>query len=104
MSEGSPRPWKAVENSWQYTTIYDANGNEVCRLNLERFAGLSEDTQEHYEAIQRADVELILQAAVLTPQGGGKSCAHPRTQWYSGQYEKTLECLDCRVELDERKL
>ena len=42
--------------------------------------------------------------AALTPQGGGKSCAHPRTQWYSGQYEKTLECLDCRVELDERKL
>ena len=70
MSEVSPRPWKAVENSWQYTTIYDANGNEVCRLNLERFAGLSEDTQEHYEAIQRADVELILQVAALTPQAG----------------------------------
>jgi len=72
MSEVSPRPWKAVENSWQYTTIYDANGNEVCRLNLERFAGLSEDTQEHYEAIQRADVEMILQAAALTPQGKGQ--------------------------------
>jgi len=49
------------------------------------------------------DTPHIVQVA-LTPQGGGKSCAHPRTQWYSGQYEKTLECLDCRVELDERKL
>ena len=69
MSETSPRPWKAVENSWQYTTIYDANGNEVCRLDLERFDGLNEDTQEEYEKIQRADAELIVNAA-LTPQAG----------------------------------
>ena len=65
MSETSPRPWKAVENSWQYTTIYDANGNEVCRLDLERFDGLNEDTQEEYEKIQRADAELIVNAALL---------------------------------------
>ena len=69
MSETSPRPWKAVENSWQYTTIYDANGNEVCRLDLERFEGLNEDNQDEYEKIQRADAELIVKAA-LTPQGG----------------------------------
>ena len=70
MSETSPRPWKAVENSWQYTTIYDANGNEVCRLDLERFDGLNEDTQEEYEKIQRADAELIVNAALTQGKGG----------------------------------
>ena len=81
MSETSPRPWKAVENSWQYTTIYDANGNEVCRLDLERFDGLNEDTQEEYEKIQRADAELIVNAALTAtnqPQPPYKEwCRHP---------------------------
>ena len=68
MSETSPRPWKAVENSWQYTTIYDANGNEVCRLDLERFDGLNEDTQEEYEEIQRNDAEMIIRAVNVTAE------------------------------------
>ena len=62
MSETSPRPWKAVANSWQYTTICDANGNEVCRLDLERFDDLNEDNQSEYEAIQQADAALIVKA------------------------------------------
>ena len=57
MGEGkcSPGPWKAIENSWQYTTIYDAHDREICRLDLERFEDLNEETQDKYEAIQRAD-------------------------------------------------
>ena len=60
--ETSPRPWKAVENSWQYTTIYDAHDREICRLDLERFEDLNEETQDKYEAIQRADVAAIVLA------------------------------------------
>ena len=65
--ETSPRPWKAVENSWQYTTIYDANDNEVCRLDLERFPDLNEDNQEKYEQIQRADANFIVQSSNFMP-------------------------------------
>ena len=69
MSKTSPMPWKAVENSWQYTTIYDANGREVCRLDLERFEDLSEDNQGKYEEIQRADAALIVKASELSGSG-----------------------------------
>ena len=64
MGEGkcSPGPWKAIENSWQYTTIYDAHDREICRLDLERFEDLNEETQDKYEAIQRADAAAIVLA------------------------------------------
>ena len=64
MREGkcSPGPWKAIENSWQYTTIYDAHDREICRLDLERFEDLNEETQDKYEAIQRADAAAIVLA------------------------------------------
>ena len=64
MGEGkcSPGPWKAIENSWQYTTIYDAHDHEICRLDLERFEDLNEETQDKYEAIQRADAAAIVWA------------------------------------------
>jgi len=64
MGEGkcSPGPWKAIENSWQYTTIYDAHDREICRLDLERFEDLNEETQDKYEAIQRADAAAIVRA------------------------------------------
>jgi len=58
----SPGPWKAIENSWQYTTIYDAHDREICRLDLERFEDLNEETQDKYEAIQRADAAAIVRA------------------------------------------
>ena len=58
----SPGPWKAIENSWQYTTIYDAHDREICRLDLERFEDLNEETQDKYEAIQRADAAAIVWA------------------------------------------
>jgi len=58
----SPGPWKAIENSWQYTTIYDAHDHEICRLDLERFEDLNEETQDKYEAIQRADAAAIVRA------------------------------------------
>jgi hypothetical protein len=58
----SPGPWKAIENSWQYTTIYDAHDREICRLDLERFEDLNEETQDKYEAIQRADAAAIVLA------------------------------------------
>ena len=58
----SPGPWKAIENSWQYTTIYDAHDREICRLDLERFEDLNEETQDKYESIQRADAAAIVRA------------------------------------------
>lgn len=62
MSEASPRPWKVIENNWQYTTIYDANGREVCNLDLERFDELDEDNQDEHEGVQKVDAGLIVDA------------------------------------------
>ena len=30
----SPLPWRIINNSWQFTTIVDANGNNVCEFDL----------------------------------------------------------------------
>ena len=62
----SPLPWRIVNNSWQFTTIVDANGNNVCEFDLERFEGLNEDNQEEYENIQRNDAEMIIVAVNVT--------------------------------------
>ena len=62
----SPLPWRIINNSWQFTTIVDANGNNVCEFDLERFEDLNEDNQEEYENIQRHDVEMIIAAVNVT--------------------------------------
>ena len=62
----SPLPWRIINNSWQFTTIVDANGNNVCEFDLERFEDLNEDNQEEYENIQRNDAEMIIAAVNVT--------------------------------------
>ena len=62
----SPLPWRSIDNSWQFTTIVDANGNKVCEFDLERFEDLNEDNQEEYENIQRNDAEMIIAAVNVT--------------------------------------
>jgi len=62
----SPLPWRIINNSWQFTTIVDANGNNVCEFDLERFEDLNEDNQEEYENIQRNDAEMIIAAVNAT--------------------------------------
>ena len=62
----SPLPWRIINNSWQFTTIVDANGNNVCEFDLERFEDLNEDNQEEYENIQRKDAEMIIAAVNVT--------------------------------------
>jgi len=62
----SPLPWRIINNSWQFTTIVDANGNNVCEFDLERFEDLNEGNQEEYENIQRNDAEMIIAAVNVT--------------------------------------
>ena len=62
----SPLPWRIINNSWQFTTIVDANGNNVCEFDLERFDDLNENNQEEYEDIQRNDAEMIIAAVNVT--------------------------------------
>lgn len=59
-------PWKAVEHSWQYTTIYDSAENVICLFDLEDMPGLTEETQEACEEIQRARVQAVLEAINAT--------------------------------------
>ena len=62
----SPLPWRIINNSCQLTTIVDANGNNVCEFDLERFEDLNEGNQEEYENIQRNDAEMIIAAVNVT--------------------------------------
>lgn len=54
-------PWKLVKNSWQYTTIYDSDGNTVCRFDLEDW-DVTEETQEELEAEQEQLAQRIIDA------------------------------------------
>lgn len=55
----APTPWTLTANSWQYTTIYDANGNTVCRLDLEDW-GITEENQDELEKVQAKIARLIV--------------------------------------------
>lgn len=55
----APRPWKFIANSWQYTTIYDANGDVICRLDLEDW-GVTEDNQDDLETVQAKVAAMIV--------------------------------------------
>jgi len=61
MSAHTPTPWKSTANSWQYTTIYDANGDVICRLDLEDW-GVTEDNQDRLETVQAEVVSQIIKA------------------------------------------
>lgn len=60
----APAPWKAVANSWQVTTVYDAKSMPVCRLDLEDW-GVDEDNQADLERKQTAVARLIASAPSL---------------------------------------
>jgi hypothetical protein len=53
--------WSSVNNSWQYTTIYDANGVPICRLDLEDW-DVNEENQAAREA-EQAEVAALIVAA-----------------------------------------
>lgn len=55
----APTPWTFTANSWQYTTIYDANGDAICRLDLEDW-GVTEDNQDDLEKVQEKVARLIV--------------------------------------------
>lgn len=61
MVERSPLPWHSVENSWQYTTVYDANDNHIFRHDLEDWS-VTEDNQDELEAEQARLVNFIVKA------------------------------------------
>lgn len=53
-------PFHKVENSWQYTTIYDADNKSICEFNLEWMDGLTEDTQDELDKVMQKRVDHIL--------------------------------------------
>lgn len=61
MAEPTQVGWYFVENSWQYTTVYDADRVPICRLDLEDW-GVTEDNQERLEGLQTSYAQLIAQA------------------------------------------
>lgn len=57
----APIPWTFVQNSWQYTTIYDADGHAICRLDLEDW-NVTEDNQDTLEKVQTQIARRIVEA------------------------------------------
>lgn len=60
----TPGPWTHKGNSWQYTTVYDANNRAVCLLDLEDW-GVTEDNQADLERQQEEVARLIAAAPEL---------------------------------------
>jgi hypothetical protein len=58
----APLPWTLTQNSWQYTTIYDANKSPVCQLDLEDWH-VTEANQDELETVQASVATLIITAA-----------------------------------------
>ena len=63
----APLPWTFTANSWQYTTIYDATGEAICRLDLEDW-DVNEENQYDLEQRQEMIATLIVKAV---NQSGG---------------------------------
>lgn len=61
MTKQAPLPWTVTQNSWQYTTIYDAEGNSICRLDLEDW-NVTESNQDGLEKIQTQIANRIVNA------------------------------------------
>lgn len=61
MTKQAPLPWTLTQNSWQYTTIYDAEGNHVCRLDLEDWS-VTEENQDELEKVQTQIASRIVKA------------------------------------------
>ena len=57
----APLPWTSVANSWQYTSIYDADNLPVCRFDLEDWP-VTEDNQDAFEKAQAEVVALVVEA------------------------------------------
>lgn len=64
MAYNALQPWRYVGNSWQYTTIYDANDRTVCRLDLEDW-DVTEDNQDELEKEQERVARIIAAAPEL---------------------------------------
>lgn len=60
-------PCRYVANSWQYTTIYDADNVPLCRFDLEDW-DVTEENQDELERKQAELAELIV--SFLNTSGG----------------------------------
>lgn len=55
----APLPWTMTQNSWQYTTIYDANRSPICQFDLEDWH-VTEENQDDLEKVQAKVANLII--------------------------------------------
>lgn len=70
MSEHTKEPWRIVEHNWEETGIYPAIGSRVAVCEID--GAVTEETQEHYEAIHVANAKRIV-ACVNACEGGTTS-------------------------------
>lgn len=63
MGEFTKGPWTVTHNSWDRSTVYDADGDGLCEVQISWEA--DEDTQNYYEAIKDANACLIATAPEL---------------------------------------
>lgn len=58
MSKHTPTPWHVVDHSWEHVGIYPAVGSRIALCEID--GAVTEDTQEHYEAINDANARRIV--------------------------------------------
>ena len=50
-------PWHFVKHNWEATSIYDADRETVCTINIH--FDVTEETQDHFEAVTAAKADAI---------------------------------------------
>ena len=56
--EATPGEWSCVDNSWEFSTIYDPNGSVLASVPIHSLT--TEETQDQYEPIKEANAALIV--------------------------------------------
>jgi len=93
MTKQAPLPWTLTQNSWQYTTIYDAEGKPICRLDLEDWS-VTEDNQDALEAVQTQIARRIVDAVNADPM---------RLDWFDNAVSQKLRADRAEARLEEAK-
>lgn len=99
MTEFGKAPWNVVGHNWQNTTVYDADNNAMCLLDLEDW-GVTEDNQDELEGKQTKVANLIgaapdLLAALLDVREWIRNWSPSFTE--DCEWDETAEKMDAAI-------
>jgi hypothetical protein len=77
-------PWYFVEHNWEATSIYDADRETVCAINIH--PDVTEETQDHFEAITASKVDAIAALPDLIEAAENMLASDTDERWDAQEY------------------